>query len=192
MLICEICGKSLKNPNHPAHVSSERHQSALKRHEKILGKEQQEDIISSKFEEIEKILLKERIYNYIYQKKDNLKVSEVILYFQKFFPKEKVNSILIELYFENLIDFRPKIPSEIERLLIILNKEIQLKFPLSMKINKLEEIIGKRYLNFDKIITFLKSNPEYVDLSLISIGKPGHLIIFKNIWKLNSLVWSMG
>jgi len=188
---CEVCGKSLDNPNHPSHIRSKTHQSALKGQGKIVSIKPKEDI-KLKFEEIEKSFLKERIYNFIYQKHEDLKVSEVILYFQKFFPKEKVNSLLMELYFENLIDFKPKIPSEIEKILIILNKEINLKFPLSFKIDELEKITKKRYLDFDKIINYLKTNPEFIDFSPISIGKSSDLIVFKYIWKLNSLIWSVG
>jgi len=76
-----------------------------------------------------------------------------------------------------------------EKLFKIVYKKTNSNFPISIKSDDLKIIIEEHSLNLEKVLEILKKNPDFIQFSPISIGRKNELIIFKQFWKSDSVVW---
>jgi len=147
------------------------------------------NIFDTKLEQFKKLMIKERIYNTLSQENKEITISNIISYFHKFFNKDTIDQVLLELYFENLIEFSPKLSLDAEKLFKIVYKKTNSNFPISIKSDDLKIIIEEHSLNLEKVLKILKKIPDFIQFSPISIGRKNELIIFKQFWKSDSVVW---
>ena len=166
----------------------------------VIAEDLEEDLIepdfknyfNNKLEQFEKLIIKERIYQMIPQGSRENTISSIISHFHKFFNKDTIDFVLLELYFENLIDFSPKVSADAEKVMKLVYKKNKSNFPISIRKDDLQIVIKENYLILEKVLGILKKNPDYIQFSPISIGGEKELIIIKQFWKSNSIVWRTG